>query len=243
MQNIKLGLDCPTGWLERLYPFTDYDYVLVDKALRDFDYRSFFMQSEKPKILNNRIMKQWEPLPLNDIKRVWDILGGSVIAPDWMWDHESTLNAYEECCNTFGEENVIGVVQGIERDEIDACLDFYGERIAIPFDVGSAKEDPPEIKVKRRIQVVNALGDRRIHLLGLVHPSELREYGSSSPVESLNTGLPVLLALQGKHIRDFEEDKKHSSYHSLDMDTPMLTDAVYQLILNNIGELKEWTEL
>lgn len=239
MQNIKLGLDCPTNLLYQVQPFADYDYVLVDKACQDPMYLEYFKNSKKEKLLNNRILMQWEPVPLDRIKKVWDIIGGRVIAPDWMWDSEKTFGAYEECCRTFGEENVVGVIQGINRRDVDWCIDLYGEKVAIPFDVGSPKEDPVEAKVYRRMRLVGQLCGMEIHLLGLTSLDELDFYrDSSSRVTSLNTGLPVMLALEGKKMEDFCEDKRHSSYHGMDMDSSSYDKSVLRLLEDNISFLR-----
>jgi hypothetical protein len=237
MQRIGLGLDCPTGWLEKVQLLADYDYVLVDKALADKTYLNYFKNSNRPKILNNRVLLEWEPLPLDRIKEVWDILGGAVISPDWMWESSKTFGSYEECCRTFREENVIGVVQGVTLGDIDICLRLYGEKVALPFDIGSKKEESYRVKMGRRIAMVNVLeGRKKIHLLGLTNPKELEFYKDSYSVESLNTGLPILLASQGKKLEYFDEDKKDSSYHGLDMDFPTID---FDLVKENISYLKE----
>ena len=229
MQTIKLGLDCPTGWLFYIEDLVDYHYILVDKALKDSTYLKYFKNRDKLKLLNNRAMMQGVPLPLDEIKKVWDILGGQVIAPDWMWDPERTFNAYEDCCKAFGKENVIGVLQGMEEEDVDR----YGDEVAIPFDLGSEKEEPWEVKADRRIRMVEKLKGKKIHLLGLTSPRELEHYGCDSVV-SLNTGLPILLAMQKKDIRNFEEDKRDSAYHSMDMDFPLLDNSTYKLMRENI---------
>lgn len=238
MPNIKLGLDCPTNLLYQVQPFADYDYVLVDKACEDPLYLEYFKNSKKEKLLNNRILMKWEPVPLEKIRRIWNIIGGRVIAPDWMWESEKTFGAYEECCKAFGEDQVIGVIQGITQKDIDTCIDLYGEKVAIPFDVGSPKEDPIEAKVYRRIRVVKQLSGMEIHLLGLTTIEELDFYSYSDTVVSLNTGIPVMLALEGNRIENFCEDKKHSAYHSMDMDEPTFDKSTLRLLEDNISFLR-----
>jgi len=239
MQRISLGLDCPTSWLEQVQPLADYDYVLVDKALRDKAYLNYFKNSNRPKILNNRVLLGWEPLPLSQIKEVWDTLGGMVISPDWMWDSSRTFGAYEECCKAFGEKNVIGVLQGVTLSDIDTCLRLYGGKIALPFDLGSKKEETVQVKMGRRLVVVDIFETRRkIHLLGLTNPKELESYRYSDAVESLNTGLPILLALQGQDIGGYDEEKKRSSYHSMDMSHPSLSYETLKLVEANVEYIR-----
>lgn len=238
MQGISLGLDCPRGWLGQVRLLVDYDYVLIDKASKDPAYLNYFKQSSRPKLLNSRVIKEWVPVSLDEMKKVWDVLGGVVISRDWLWEPKRTFDAYEESCKAFGQENVIGVMQGTSQEDIDTCLGLYGNKIALPFDVGSAKEDSLQVKICRRIMLVDALKHKRIHLLGLTSPKELEFYRYPDSVESLNTGLPILLALQGKKIEGYFEDKKDSSYHGIDMDNPPLSFETLRLVRSNIRFLR-----
>jgi len=234
----KLGLDCPTSWLRYVQPYADYDYVLVEKCLRDEAYLNFFKNSPREKLLNNRLMGEDIPRTLAEIKYVWDILGGIVIAPDWGNDHIRTLGAYSRCCEEFGEKNVIGVVQGIGEDEILDCLVIYGSKIAVGFDVGSQHEDSETDKIFRRIKVVEKLRLRKVHLLGMTNPGELLFYANLDYVESINTGLPVLLGFKGMHLIGHKRVKDVSSYNYMDMDNPPYDKGVHNLIDSNIGDLR-----
>lgn len=238
MQGISLGLDCPTGLLELVQPLADYDYVLVEKASREPAYLSFFKTSRKPKLLNNRLIGKAESVPLDEIKRVWDVLGGEVIAPDWMGASKKTFDAYDECCKTFGEENVVGVIQGTSQEDIDTCLGLYGSKVALPFDVGSTYEEDIQVKVHKRFVMVGALESKRIHLLGLLDPRELEFYGYPDSVESLNTGFPILLALQGRYVGDYRGDKSRSSHNSMNMSNPKVDNKTYGLIEDNVRYIK-----
>lgn len=236
---IKLAMDCPTSWLGLVQPLADFDWISASQALRSPTYMGYFKDSKRPKVINNRKMGTGDPIPLEDIKRVWEITGGTVLAPDWLGDHQKTLQSYKDCGEVFGIENVIGVVQGDSPKALEDCLKVYGDRVAVPCDVGSSKEDPYWIKVCRRVLVVNALVGKKIHLLGLVHPVELSFYGECSNVESLNTAIPVLLAFRAQSMANYKGDKEASSYHLMDMDHPPIDLGVFRLLDSNIKELRE----
>lgn len=234
----KLGLDCPTSWLEYIQPLADFDYVLVEKCLKDEAYLNYFKKSPREKIINNRLMGEDKPRSLQDIKKIWDILGGKVIAPDWGNDHRMTIEGYKECCSLIPKENVIGVIQGNGLFEIDECVGTYGQVVAVGFDVGSVHEDDEVSKTYRRIRVVENLDSKRVHLLGMTNPGELLFYKQMPWVESINTGLPVLLGFKGMSLLEGKRVKDVSSYNYMDMDNPPYDEDIYDLIEGNVADLR-----
>jgi hypothetical protein len=62
--SIQIGLDSPTSWIGIVQPLADFDYVLVDKALRDTTYLDYFKKSSRPKVLNNRLIGTDTSIPL-----------------------------------------------------------------------------------------------------------------------------------------------------------------------------------
>lgn len=234
----KLGLDCPTSWLPYIQPLADYDYVLVEKCLKDEEYLDYFKKSPRENLLNNRLIGADMPRTLAEIMRVWNILGGMIVAPDWGNDHGRTIEGYRECCRVFGEENVIGVVQGVMEKEINECLGVYGARVAVGFDVGSEHEDDEVNKAFKRIKAVQKLSSKKVHLLGMTHPGELLFYKNMDYVESINTGLPVLLGFKGINLLEHERVKDISSYNYMDMDHPPYDKWVHNLIKENIRNLR-----
>ena len=235
---MKLGLDCPTSWLEYIQTYADYDYVLVEKCLSDEAYLNFFKNSPKEKLLNNRLMGADMPRQLEDVVKVWEILGGTVIAPDWGNDHIRTIDAYGICCEEVGWENVIGVIQTTNESNILECLEIYGDKVAVGFDVGSEHEDEEEDKMHRRIKVVRQLEGKKVHLLGMTSPGELISYRYMSNVESLNSGLPVLLGFKGMRLLSGRRVKDVSSYNYMDMDDPPWNENIFDLIESNIADLR-----
>jgi len=234
----KLGLDCPTSWLHYIEDYTDYDYVLVEKCLKDKDYLEYFKNSPKDKLINNRLMGTDTSRTLEDIVKVWEILGGKVIAPDWGNDHLRTLDAFGICCEAIGWENVIGVVQTTNEANIKECLEIYGEQVAVGFDVGSEHEDDEVDKAFKRIKVVQKLVAKKVHLLGMTNPGELLFYKNLDYVESINTGLPILLGFKGMSLMEHKRIKDVSSYNYMDMDNPPFDGDVYDLIESNVADLR-----
>lgn len=237
---MKLGLDCPTSWLECIQPYADYDYVLVEKCLTDEVYLNYFKNSSREKLLNNRLMGADMPRTLEDIVQVWDILGGMVIAPDWGNEHIKTVMGYKEICKEIPKENIIGVVQTIDSYEVEDLLEIYGDKVAVGFDVGSEHEDGEVDKVRRRVGVVTYLKgkDKKVHLLGMTHPGELLFYKNLGYVESINTGLPVLLGFKGMNLFGYKRIKDVSSYNYMDMDNPSFDPHIYNLIKDNLTNLR-----
>jgi len=235
---MKLGLDSPTGWLQYTQPFADYDYVLAEKALSDELYLEFFKRSSKPKLINNRLMGTDTSRQLEDIVKVWKILGGQVIAPDWGNDHLRTIDAFGLCAEEVGWDNVIGVIQSLDEADIAECIEIYGEKVAVGFDVGSEHEDDELDKVYRRIKVVRQLKGRKVHLLGMTQPGELLFYKSMPWVESINTGTPVMLGFKGILLENYERVKDVSSYNYMDMDYPPFHKDIMKLVEENIEYLR-----
>jgi len=235
----KLGLDCPTNWLEFIQPMADYDYVLVEKCLKDRKYLDFFKRSPREKILNNRLMGTDTSRVLSDVLEVWKELGGQVIAPDWGNDHGKTLEGYKECCRLIPRENVIGVVQTTNCWEVEECIQSYGGKVAVGFDVGSEHEDEEINKVYRRIKVVLQLRFKKVHLLGMTNPGELFFYKGLDHIDSINTGLPILLGFSDMSLLGYKRIKDVSSYNYMNMDYFPYDKDVYNLIEGNVSSLRQ----
>ena len=75
-------------------------------------------------------------------------------------------------------------------------------------------------------------------LLGMTHPGELLFYRGLGYVESMNTGLPILLGFKGIGLLEHKRIKDISSYNYMDMDYPSYDKRVYNLIKINLRELR-----
>ena len=71
-------------------------------------------------------------------------------------------------------------------------------------------------------------------------PAELEFYRSNTRVESLNTGLPMLLASRGESLRFHKGRVKDvSSYNYMDMNYPPVGLHTFRLLERNVGTLRE----
>ena len=235
---MQLGLDSPVSWLHYIQKFADYDYILVEKCVLDKMYLEYFKNSSRDKLINNRLMGTDTSRQLGDIIKVWNILGGQVIAPDWGNNHLRTIDAFGVCAEAVGWNNVIGVVQTLNEANIKECLEIYGDTVAVGFDVGSEHEDDELDKIYRRIKVVRQLKDKKVHLLGMTHPGELLFYRNMPWVVSINTGTPVMLGFKGIRLENYERVKDVSSYNYMDMDYPLYHKDIMKLIEENIDCLR-----
>jgi len=207
---MRLALECPTRLLGHVQPMADFDFVLAHLVLQDEQYAEHYRKSKKVKFVDNSVNELGEPGSLEDMATAMEAVGGNyIISPDWLGQNKRTVEAYRECAERFGKEYTIGVLQGSTFEEALACASVYkGSMIAVPYDVCSSKEDSPEVMALRRIAVVDRLPvDTGIHLLGFTTLEELELYAGFNHVVSIDTGIPVLLGLQEKSIRDPLEDK------------------------------------
>lgn len=235
---IKLGLDCPTKWLEQVQPLGDYDWVMADFVLTNKEYADYYAESKRFKILNNR--KRATGVPIGASK-IWEALqkieADLIVAPDWYLDNGRTLKAYMEFVKEFGEDAVIGVIQGKEDKEIGKCLDTYGGIVAVPYDVGVAHEVPLDEKIEAREKVVNWVLEegRAVHLLGVLSVKEFGLYDMGKDV-TLSTGLPVYLGLEGRRLEDFKDNRDWATY--ILMGERDFEPTVFKLVKENIEVLR-----
>jgi len=237
---MKLALEARTDMLEMVQPFADFDWILAHKVLEDEGYAKFYKESDKPRFIDNSVNEIGEPVSIEDMKKVWGVLGGGyIVAPDWIGDATKTVEAYGKCVEEFGEENVVGVLQGGTFQEALGCLNVFRGMVAVPYDIGSKKKDPPWLMALRRILVVsNIPSDRYIHLLGFTSIDELWWYTNRPNVVSIDTGIPILLGLQGLDILDPLEGKEEPTYNR--MDKLELTQDGWTAICRNIALLRRY---
>ena len=237
---MRLALECRTELLELVQPFGDFDFCLAHEILKNQEYAKFYKESEREKIVDNSVNEDGEPVSLEDLKRAFETVEGTmIVSPDWLGNSKRTLEAYLECIELFGVEKVIGVVQGADFKEAIACASLYKGAVAIPFDICSEKVDPPWIMGLRRALVVcNLPSDRIIHLLGFNSLDEFFFYEGKLNVVSIDTGVPVLLGLEGKDILDPLESKVKPTYNL--MEGKKLTQSEWTGIIRNIALLRKY---
>lgn len=242
MVKIKLALECPTAMLEMVQPFGDFDWILGHKVLESQEYLEYYKEPGRLKIIDNSVNEVGEPLSLEDMEKVLSLVGGDLlVSPDWIGDALKTVGAYGDCIKKFGKEKVIGVIQGETFEEALRCLSIYGSEglIAVPYDVCSKKTDLPSTMALRRALVVcNIPNNTRVHLLGFNSLDEFFWYSGRPNVVSIDTGVPVMLGLDGLDILDSLGAKEAPTLSR--MEKIELTQQGWTGVIRNIALLRRY---
>jgi len=199
--------------LDMVQPFADFDWVLVDKYLSDDRYASWYRESTNIKFVDNSVTEKGEPCSLDDLQKVFDDCKATyVIAPDWIGDHQRTIEGYKECISKFPKEKVVGALQGPTPRHALQCLDVYeGITVAVPYRVGGSKKGDPNwlMSMRRVIVVAHIPAGRQVHLLGFTDLAELRWYSyfNYAHVVSIDTDVPVRAGLVEADIDEFDRSQ------------------------------------
>jgi len=238
---VDLALECSTEILEWIQPFADFDWILTKEYKENEAYREYYKQSTNFKYVDNSVNEELEPCSLEDIKEVFDDCGGNlVVAPDWLGNNVQTLEGYMDAVKLFGKERVVGVLQGKTYEEILGCLNFYGNLVAVPYDIMSVRTDPPWLMGMRRNLVVAKIPQQyKVHLLGFTSLEELEYYRSMPNVISIDTGIPVKLGLEELDIMDPLESKATPTYKQME-EIPVNQERL-TAIYRNLAILRKYT--
>ena len=247
---MKLALECRTDLLGHVQPFSDFDFILTHKILQDEEYLNWYKESDNNlKIIDNSVNEQATPESIENIIEAFQKVGGTyLVAPDYINDAEKTVQAYTECKSLvvnkykIPAERVIGVIQGKVPEEAFECLRSYTPGfICVPYDLCSVKTDPPWLMGIRRALFISHIPKDQgwiVHLLGFTSLDELFWYQDNPMVVSMDTGIPVLLGLQGLDILDPLESKEQPTLNQLEKIE--LTQQGWTAIIRNIGLLRKW---
>lgn len=239
---MKLALECRTDMLEMVQPFADFDFILAHKVLEDEIYAKFYQESGNIKYVDNSVNELGEPLPLDKLKEAFERVGGTyVVSPDYIGDAEKTILSYTECIKAFPRERVVGVIQGPTWVDAYECLGVYGKGlVSIPYDLCSQKTDPPWLMGLRRcLFIAHIPRDQGIfvHLLGFNSLEEFYWYQNNPMVMTIDTGVPILLGLQGLDILDPLDSKENPTYNQ--MENIELSQQGWTGIIRNIALLRK----
>lgn len=205
-----LALEAPTQLAEMVHAFQDFDWILAHKVLEDEDYANFCKNSSNIKFLDNSVNELGEPIALDRMKEVAEVVGANyIVAPDYFGDARRTIDSYHETVKALGEGKVVGVLQGQTFEEAFMCLNSYKGSVAVPYAICSDKQtdSPLLMALKRALIVSNIPSEIQIHLLGYNDLSEFFWYRARPNVVSLDTGIPILLGLQELDILDILASK------------------------------------
>ena len=239
---MKLALECRTDLLEMIQPFADFDFILARHVLEDEQYAAYYKESSRLKVLDNGVNEEDEPLSMKELKEAFAKINANfVVSPDWINDSVKTIGAYPECVKVFGEDKVIGVLQGRTPIEALSCLQVYkGHTVAVPYRVGGSDLTTyPEVEaLKRALVVAHIPAEKFVHLFGFTTLGELLWYENRPNVLSIDTGIPVLLGLLGKDILDPMEPKEIPTNEAAKKIE--LTQTGWTAIIRNIALLRKY---
>jgi len=245
---MRLALECSTKLLEMVGPFADFDFVLAHKVLEDKEYLEFYKNSSNGlKIVDNSVNEEGTPESTKNLVEAFKEVGGTyLVAPDYIGDAEKTVQAYQECKALLTKEKIplerlIGVVQGEVFEDAFECLKAYSGLISIPYDLCSKKTDPPWImSLRRALFIAHIPRDQGflVHLLGFTSLDEFFWYQNNPMVVSIDTGIPILLGLQGLDILDPLESKEQPTLNQ--MEKIELSQQGWTGIIRNIALLRRY---
>lgn len=240
---IKIAFECRTDMLELVQPFADFDWILAHKVLEDERYTGYYKKSGNTKFVDNSVNELGEPLPIDKLREAFDKVGGTyVVSPDYIGDADKTIASYLECIKVFPKEQVAGVIQGPTFVDAFECLRTYkGGFICVPYDLCSVKTDPPWLMALRRtLFIAHVPRDQSfiVHLLGFTSLDEFYWYQANPIVSSIDTGVPILLGLQGLDILDPLASKETPTFAGLEK--LELTQKAWTAIIRNIGLLRRY---
>jgi hypothetical protein len=171
-----------------------------------------------------------------------------IVPPDYLGDGEKTLKELISFVNTYSAR-VLPVIQGQNLEECRLYgkkIFEYFSRVAVPYDITCSRDTEVNMMAISRNGITSLLKDigfREIHLLGFTNLEELeglKLVGWPGIRLSIDTGVPVLMGLEGKKLgRDKLKDKRVPTLDRMPgVDTlyMQLSDVYY-----NIGILRRTT--
>jgi len=244
---MKLALECSTKLLEMVQPFADFDFILAHKALEDEEYLKFYKESGNGlKIVDNSVNEEGTPESAEKLIEAFKEVGGTyLVAPDYLGDTQKTIQSYNECKTLMAKEKIplerlVGVVQGKVFEEAFECLKAYSSGlVCVPYDLCSEKTDSPWIMgLRRALFVAHVPKEYIVHLLGFTSLEEFFWYQNNPMVVSMDTGIPILLGLQGLDILDPLESKEQPTLNQIEKIE--LSQQGWTGIIRNIALLRRY---
>lgn len=186
---IKLALEVPTLYLKDFEKFQDFNFLIEPWLLEDSNYCDYFTDSVKVTYLDNGVNEYGWPATLEVLRSRARLIGATtIVAPD----HPKEVKHHLACLAELkdGPFYSVGVLCDSYRwywREIIQLADI----VAIPYDVTEPRGE--------LFDIIPA--DKPIHLLGFRSLNEL--VGLHGRIDSIDTGIPIRLALWGGTIEHY----------------------------------------
>jgi len=242
---MKLALECPISIMDWVQPYGDFDFVLTH-LMADFDYRNYYLKSDRFKILDNSTNELGEPCSIDEILHAADlILPDFICPPDFLGDAKKTMEALDEMSERIPDSaSLLPILQsnGDDYHSITEFTKFLKSRnfdcIAVPYDIMKNRDYSVRELGSARYEIVSYLvrDFDWIHLLGLTDPNELSNYRSFDNVRSIDTGAPITNGLSG---RRYGTDEPMSKKHMLNFDSDAPDLFQEKCILHNLAYLRQ----
>lgn len=207
---LLLGLESPNSISKMILPLGDFNFALTKEVLNHPELVDYYRKSNKYCILDNSTNEELKPCSLKEISVASGLINPDlIVAPDYLGDSKKTLGILRNTIDLFGRTGVLPVLQGSSFEEIISCAESIRNHnlniIAVPYDLISGRTAPVWTMARIRSLIVyylvNILGFKDIHLLGLTSVEEFQYYNHSpitkQGIRSVDTGGPVLLGLKG----------------------------------------------
>jgi hypothetical protein len=218
---MKVSFEVP---LTHLYDFDEYqDYLFILSHLCENEtYKSYVISSNKFKILDNSAYELKKSIPVGQLCDIAEEIKVDVIVvPDVVGNAVETLKMTEEFYKEFTKRpnlrkvKTMIVPQGINYSEYLMCYykmkEFPYSMIGVAYYIPGFTSDFEDLRFKKVQSIVNVELDKKIHLLGLHRPCFLYEYKKYLSIESIDTSVPVVLAVYGKEFTDKSSKEKRPS--------------------------------
>lgn len=218
---MRLALECRTDMLEMVQPLADFDWVLSHKVLEDEAYAEWYRKSGNLKFVDNSVNELSMPQSIEQMKEAYEKVNGTyIVAPDFLGDSRRTLEAYKECVKAFPPEKIARVIQGKTFAEAWECFTSYpAGLVCVPYDICSSRDEPPWLMGLRRALIISNIPKDQgylVHLLGFTSLDEFFWYHGNPMVATIDTGIPILLGLEGKDILDPLESKSTPTFNRME---------------------------
>ena len=197
---MQLALECPTSYLHRINPLTDFNFLLAHLVLEDPLYLQYFqsMEGNRFTVLDNSVNELGKPCSIKDMQKAAEFIKPNKIIPP---------ESLKKGIDLWGHSKIIPVIQGINLEDVYRCAKVtIGElgfkTISLPYDITLGKTHSlSQLATSRQRIVIHLMEEYpglKIHLLGFNTFEEIDFYKDySNNVVSIDTGSPYTNSTNG----------------------------------------------
>lgn len=260
---MELSFICPTSYLERLDQYQDNYLLLAHIAFEDQQYREFFKQNPKYKIMDNSAHELGASLDFNKIiDLALDLNCQELVLPDKLYDSTATLMMAEEAIELLSRRGLLNrfklmaVAQGNDHTSYWKCLTRFMANPHInvigagfwivanaykPFS-GEEEVQPNRLMMTREL-ASTFFNDsffsqrKKVHLLGLGDCLELKHQKQYSFIRSNDSAAAVKYGMAGQAFR-LDSGRGPRLKVDLDFNAPFDPSTI-AVVINNITTMKD----